>query len=125
MRGTMFKTSILSLRVYRTYLKSSFKFHWYFLVVFLSAVVFATFSLFNTQIVGLVILLDPPSPSQGAVFYEDLVALMGKEVVWIGLFFLLAGLIAHYVSDTALGKLVAMRDKSKAVYYMMIVMSAF
>jgi hypothetical protein len=121
----MFKTSILNLRVYRSHLKKSFRVHWYFLIVGLAAAVYGSFIVFSAEIAGLTRLMVTPSDSHGSLFYTDLVELAGSEVLWIGLFFLLAGTIAHGVSDAMLVKLVTFRDKSKAVYYMMIVTSLF
>lgn len=98
----MFKSSILNLRGYQTYLKSSLRYYWSLVFVVLPAIVFAVLSLFEYEIAALIMRLYPASASQGLVYYLDLVKLAATEVLWIGFFFLVACVLMVYPSRAAL-----------------------
>ena len=122
----MSKSSILN---YHTYLKNSIKSGWITLsLILLILIPVATFSilmLFEMEIASLLMELFPPSQRQGIVFFQDLVYLARTEILWLGFFFLLTVILAAYPSQTALLNVLQVRNKTKGLYYMMLISFVF
>lgn len=102
MRVTMFKESILNLKTYRTYFRSSFRWYWPLVAVVLPAATFGILSIFQKQAAAILASLHPASAGQGSFFYLDLVELAASEILWIGFFFLIASLLMTYFKSSAL-----------------------
>ncbi|MEX2230985.1 MAG: glycosyltransferase family 39 protein [Cyclobacteriaceae bacterium] len=122
----MLKSSILN---YQTSLKNSIKSSWVtlwvVLIIFVPSALFIIGFVFESEIAAFIMSLYPPSPQQGFVFYRDLVYIARTEILWLGSFFLLTFILAAYPSHAALDNFLNLRLKKKAVYYMMLVASAF
>ena len=119
----MLKTSILN---YQSYLKNvSWVTLWFILFTSIPAFLFALLLIFETEIAALLMTLYPPSGRQGFVFFQDLVFLARIEILWIGFFLLLTLVLAVYPSRTALQEFLNLRTRSKGIFYMMLIASAF
>lgn len=122
----MLKSSILN---YHTSIKNSIKSSWATLWIILSIFIpvglFVMLILFEAQIAGLIRSLYPPSPRQGLAFYRDIVYLVRTEILWFGFFSLLTFSMIVSVSEVSLGKLLHLSLRKKAVFYMMLIASAF
>jgi 4-amino-4-deoxy-L-arabinose transferase-like glycosyltransferase len=121
----MFKSSILNLKGYQTYLKSSRRSYWSLVLVIFPASLFAVLSLFETEIAAWVLTLYPPSANQGFAFYLDLVRLAAWEVLWLGFFFLLACVLMVYPSKAGLEKVMNRNLTIKDQYFVVLILSVF
>ncbi|HEU5146799.1 MAG TPA: glycosyltransferase family 39 protein [Chryseosolibacter sp.] len=122
----MLKTAILN---YQTSLRNSIKSTpstvWLIATALVPILVFATMLFFQEQIASAIMSLFPPAQQHGVSFYNDLVYLMGAEILWLGFFFLFALLLYLYASPASLDNFINIRTRSKALYYMMLVASGF
>ena len=123
---SMLKTAILN---YQTSLKNSIKSSsstaWVVATILIPIILFFILLYFENRIASLVMSWFPPSKLQGLAFYKDVVYLVRTELLWAGLFFLLALIIFLYASREALDKFLNVRSRTKALYYMMLIGSAF
>ena len=122
----MLKTAILN---YQTSLKNSIKSSsstaWVVATILIPFVLFIILLVFENRIATFVMSFFPPSKLQGLAFFEDVVYLVRTEILWAGLFFLLALVLFLYTGRETLGNFVNVRSRRKALYYMMLVASAF
>ena len=107
----MLKSSIISLRGYQTYLKSSLKSFrsLYFLV--LPAVSFLLLSFFEAEVAAFIGGLNPSHPDQGIVYYADLVRLVAAEILWLTFFLLLTWILTVYPSREHLQNVFKLAEK--------------
>jgi hypothetical protein len=123
---SMLKPSILN---YHTSIKNSIKSNtttvWILISVVIPTILFVFFLLFESQIAGLLSSLYPPSPRQGYAFYLDIIYLTRTEILWVGFFLLLSFLLIAYPEKASLDNFFNIRLKNKAIFYMMLITSAF
>ena len=98
---------------------------WVMATVVIPVILFLGMLVFEDQLAALIMSLDAPAHQQGTVFYLDVVYLVRTEILWLGFFFVVALALYLYVSHAFLGNFIAIRNERKAVYYMMLVASAF
>jgi hypothetical protein len=125
MRATIFKTSILNLKVYRTYLGSSFRWYWPLALVILPAASFTVLNIFRTEIAAILSTLHPASAGQGSYFFIDLVDLAASEILWIGFFFLMAFLLMAYCKSSALENIFDRTSKIRSSHLAFFLCTAF
>ncbi len=118
----MLKSSILN---YHTSIRNSIKSSWLTLGI-ISAIciplaIFFFLVLFENETAALIMRFYPPSPRQGITFYLDIVYLTRLEILWLGFFALLSLVLMNYPLEGVF----AIRSKTKATYYMMLIASAF
>src|SRR5687768_1616753 len=122
----MLKTAISN---YQTSLKNSIKssssIAWVVATVVVPFVLFGVLLFFENTIATFVMSLFPPSKLQGLAFYKDVVFLVRTEILWAGLFFLLALVVFLYTSNDALSNFLYVRSRRKALYYMMLIACGF
>lgn len=121
----MFKTSILNLKGYRTYFKSSFQLYLPLALVVLPASVFATLNIVESEIAGILQSLYPASAGQGSFFYVDLVELAASEILWIGFFFLTASILMVYLKTSVLERIFEGSRKIRSGHAAMLLCSLF
>lgn len=123
---SMLKTAILN---YQTSLKNSIKSSsstaWVVATILIPVILFFILLTLETEIAALIMSFFPPSKLQGLAFYRDIVFLARTEILWVGLFFLLALIIFLYTSRESLANLLDIPSRSKALYYMMLIASMF
>lgn len=114
---------------YQTSLKNSIRSSsptiWVIATVLIPVIVFLTLLLLQDEIAGVFMSYFPSAHQYGASFYYDLVYLIRIELLWLGGFFLFALLLYLYVSTASLDNLINLRTRSNALYYMMLIASAF
>lgn len=122
----MLKNAILN---YQTSLKNSIRSTsstiWVISTALIPVILFVVIFLFKDEIAGAIMSLIPPADQHGVSFYNDLVYLMGTEILWLGFFFLFTLLLYVYASPASLDNLLNVRTRSKSLYYMMLIASGF
>lgn len=119
----MFKSSILN---YHSYLKkSSGIVLWFIIFISVPVAAFCLLIILERQIAALLMTLFPPSIRQGFAYYQDIVYVTRTEILWLGFFFLLTLILTVYPSGKTLDNFLNLRTKTKALYYMMLIASAF
>lgn len=122
----MLKSLILN---YHTSIKNSFKSSWtalwLILLIFIPASLFIALLFFEAEVAGIIYSLFPSSDEKGFAFYIDLVYLIRTEILWLGFFCLLTFLLMAYPSHAGLLSFFNIRSANKAIFYMMLIASAF
>jgi hypothetical protein len=120
----MFKSSILN---YQSTIINSIKSNsvaYWILFTLLPVASYFILLFFETEIAAFIMSLFPASPRQGFSYYRDIVYLVRTEILWVGFLLILTLVLALYPSRAALENFLNFRTR-KAVFYMMLIGSAF
>jgi hypothetical protein len=121
----MSKTSILNYHTSIKNIKSGWATAIIAAVLVIPILIFFSLLIFETELAALLMTWFPPAPGQGTVFYRDIIHLARVEILWLLLFFILAGVFANFSSGLSLDQFFVVRSRIKAAYYMMLVSVVF
>ena len=106
-------------------IKSSSFTAWVISLILIPVGLFFVLLLFEKRLADFIMDLYPPVASQGEFYYRDYIYIARIEILFLGFFFLLGFLLVAYASRRYLENTLNIASGTKAIYYMMLIASAF
>jgi hypothetical protein len=121
----MFRASIIGIREYQTYLKSSLKSFRALLLFVFPFCLFFLLNYFNAEIAAFIQSVFVASADRGMVYYSDLVSLAAWEILWVTFFFLLTWVLILFPSKAALENVFNTGVKPRNDHYVILIVFLF
>lgn len=96
---------------------------WILLAILLPSAICLLLFLFEAEVADILMDLVRPSIRQGESYFTDFVFLGRVEILFVGLFSLLALVLFFLTSESSLARVFSIRDRTKSLYIMMLIAS--